>query len=108
MNAQGLSKARVLSIAAATVMFGASTAFAGDKPSISGGGVELKPKAVTQGKVDVKDLDEQVSHLEVIDSNGNAYLLIPLKTAEGKKPVMAQDGKIIVEYVHPYMEPMNR
>ena len=108
MNAQGLSKAGVLSIVAATVVFATSTVFAGDKPSMSGSSVELKPKAVTQGKVDVKDLDEQVSHLEVIDSMGNAYLLIPLKTAQGKSPVMAQDGKIIVEYVHPYTEPMNR
>jgi hypothetical protein len=108
MNAQGLSKAGVLSIVAATVVFATSTVFAGDKPSMSGSSMELKPKAVTQGKVDVKNLDEQVSHLEVIDSMGNAYLLIPLKTAEGKSAVMAQDGKIIVEYVHPYMEPMNR
>ena len=108
MNAHGLSKAGVLSIVAVTVMFAASTVFAGDKPSMGGGSVELKPKAVTQGKVDTKDLDEQVSHLEVVDSMGNAYLLIPLKTAQGKSPVVAQDGKIIVEYVHPYMEPMNR
>ena len=108
MNAQGLSKAGVLSIVAATVVFATSTVFAGDKPSMSGSSMELKSKAVTQGKVDVKDLDEQVSHLEVIDSMGNAYLLIPLKTSQGKGPVVAQDGKIIVEYVHPYTEPMNR
>ena len=108
MKAQGLSRAGVLSIVAATAMFAGSTAFAGDKPSMGGGSVELKPKAVVQGKVDVKDLDEQVSHLEVVDSMGNAYLLIPLKTAQGTGPVTAQDGKIIVEYVHPYMEPMNR
>ncbi len=108
MNAQGLSKAGALSIVAATMMFAASTVFAGDKPSMSGSSVELKPKAVPQAKVDVKDLDEQVSHLEVVDSIGNAYLLIPLKTTAGNKPVVAADGKIIVEYVHPYMEPMNR
>lgn len=108
MNDQGLSKAGVLSIVAATMLFAASTVFAGDKPSMSGSSVELKPKAVAQGMVDVKNLDEQVSHLEVVDSMGNAYLLIPLKTAQGKGPVVAQDGKIIVEYVHPYMEPMNR
>jgi len=108
MNAQGLSKAGVLSIVAATAMFSASIVFAGDKPSMVGGSMELKPKAVAQGKVDVKGLDEQVSHLEVVDSKGNAYLLIPLKTAEGNSPVVAADGKIIVEYVHPYMEPMNR
>jgi hypothetical protein len=108
MNDQGLSKAGVLSIVAATVVFAASTVFAGDKPSMGSSSMELKPKSATQQKVDVKDLDEQVSHLEVIDSMGNAYLLIPLKTGQGKGPVVAQDGKIIVEYVHPYMEPMNR
>ncbi len=107
MNAQDLSKVEVLSIVAASMLFATSTVFAGDRPSISSS-VELKPKAVPQAKVDIKDLDEQVSHLEVIDSMGNAYLLIPLKTAQGKGPVMAQDGKIIVEYVHPYMEPLNR
>jgi hypothetical protein len=107
MNAQGLPKAGALSIVAVTMLFAASTVFAGDKPSMSSS-VELKPKAVPQVKMDVKDLDEQVSHLEVIDSMGNAYLLIPLKTTAGNKPVVAADGKIIVEYVHPYMEPMNR
>jgi FlaG/FlaF family flagellin (archaellin) len=108
MNTQSISKAGALSIVAATMMFAASLVLAGDKPSMSGSRVELKSKAVPQAKVDVKDLDEQVSHLEVIDSNGNAYLLIPLKTADGKSPVVAQDGKIIVEYVHPYIEPINR
>lgn len=107
MNAQDLSKAGVLPIVAATMLFAASTVFSGDKSSKSSS-VELKPSAVPQAKVDVKDLDEQVSHLEVIDSMGNAYLLIPLKTTAGSKPVVAADGKIIVEYVHPYKEPVNR
>ena len=102
MNAQGLSKVRVLSLVAATLMFAASTVFAGDKPSQSGSNVELKPMVATQQNLNVKDLDEQVSHLEVVDSNGNAYLLIPLKMADGKSPVVAKDGKITVEYVHPY------
>lgn len=75
---------------------------------MGGGSVGLKPKVVTQGRVDVKDLDEQVSHFEVLDSMGNAYLLTPLRTAQGKSPVVSQDGKIIVEYVHPYMELMKR
>ena len=108
MKAQGLWKAEVLSIVATMVMFAAPTVFAGEKPSASGGSMELKARAATQHNLNVKDLDEQVSHLEVIDSNGNAYLLIPLKTAEGKSPVVAQDGKIVVEYVHPYIQPMNR
>lgn len=108
MNAHGLSKAGVLSIVASTMMFGASTVIAGDKPSMSGSNVELRPMAATQQNLNVKDLDEQVSHLEVVDSNGNAYLLIPLKTADGKSPVVAKDGKIIVEYVHPYTPPTSR
>lgn len=108
MNAQGLWKSEVLSIVATIAMFAAPTVFAGEKSSASGGSMELKARAAAQHNLNVKDLDEQVSHLEVIDSNGNAYLLIPLKTAEGKSPVVAQDGKIIVEYVHPYIQPMNR
>lgn len=101
-------KTGVLSIIAGTAIFMASTILAGDKPAVSGVGMELKPKVGTQEKLNVKDLDEEVSHLEVIDSMGNAYLLIPLKTTAGNKPVVAADGKIIVEYVHPYTEPMNR
>ncbi len=101
-------KTGVLSIIAGTTIFMASTVLAGDKPAVSGVGMELKPKVGTQEKLKVKDLDEEVSHLEVIDSMGNAYLLIPLKTTAGNKPVVAADGKIIVEYVHPYTEPMNR
>lgn len=107
MITRRLSKAGVLPIIAAVVMIAAPNGFAADLPAKSSS-MELKPKAVPQTKMDVKDLDEQVSHLEVVDSNGNAYLLIPLKTTGGNKPVVAQDGKIIVEYVHPYMEPMNR
>lgn len=102
MNDRGVLQMGVLSMIATTVLFTASMAFPGDKPSMTGGGMELKPKAVTQRTMDTKDLDEQVSHLEVVDSMGNAYLLIPLKTADGKSPVVAQDGKITVEYVHPY------
>lgn len=96
-----LLKTAVLPIVATVAMIAAPNGFAADMPA-KGGGMELKPKAVAQAKVDIKDLDEQVSHLEVVDSMGNAYLLIPLKTAQGKGPVTMQDGKIIVEYVHPY------
>jgi len=101
-------KTGVLPVIAGAAIFMASTVLAGDKPAVSVGGMELKPKVVTQDKLNVKDLDEEVSHLEVIDSNGNAYLLIPLKTTEGNKPVVAQDGKITVEYVHPYTNPTSR
>jgi hypothetical protein len=108
MNVGGLSKVGVLSVIAAAVLFAVSNIYAGDQPPMGAGGVALKAKPTTQKNVNVKDLDEEVSHLEVIDSKGNAYLLIPLRTTGGNKPVVAEDGKIIVEYVHPYMEPMNR
>ncbi|OQW30543.1 MAG: hypothetical protein A4E19_09545 [Nitrospira sp. SG-bin1] len=101
MNSVGLSKAGVLSVIAAAVLLAVPNGFAADA-SAKSGGVELKPKTIMQEKVNVKDLDEEVSHLEVVDSKGNAYLLIPLKTTGGNKPVVAEDGKIIVEYVHPY------
>ncbi len=104
MKALSWIKTGVLPIIAGMALLMASTALAGDKSAVSGGGMELKPKVVTQDKLNVKDLDEEVSHLEVIDSKGNAYLLIPLKTTAGNKPVVAEDGKIIVEYVHPYAE----
>lgn len=107
MNFGGLSKAGVLSIVAGAVLLVASNGFSADPPAKSSG-MELKPKAVMQEKLNVKDLDEAVSHLEVIDSKGNAYLLIPLKTTGGSKPVVAEDGKIIVEYVHPYTNPTSR
>jgi hypothetical protein len=38
----------------------------------------------------------------VVDSKGNAYLLIPLKTVSGDRSLVTQEGKIVVEYVHPY------
>ena len=107
MIVEGLARAGVPSIIAAAVLLVASNGFSAE-PSPKSGGVELKSKAVMQEKLNVKDLDEEVSHLEVIDSKGNAYLLIPLRTTGGNKPVVAEDGKIIVEYVHPYTEPMNR
>lgn len=102
MSERGTLNAGILSAVATTVLFTASAAFPGDKPSAGGGGVELKPKVAAHERLNVKDLDEEVSHLEVVDSKGNAYLLIPLRTTGGNKPVTAEDGKIIVEYVHPY------
>lgn len=108
MNARGISKAGILPVIAAMVLFAVPNGFAADQPSKSGGNVKLKAKPAAQENLNIKGLDEQVSHLEVVDSNGSAYLLIPLQTSTGNKPVIAQDGKIIVEYVHPYMEPMSR
>lgn len=102
MNAEYMSKAGVLPVIAVVAMFTVSNGFAAE-PSAKSGGFELKPKTAAQEKLNVKDLDEEVSHLEVVDSNGNAYLLIPLKGGKGNSPAIAQDGKIIVEYVHPYV-----
>lgn len=101
MSVQNMVKAGLLSIAV-TAIIAASSGFAADPPAKSGSSMELKHKVAIQEKVDVKDLDEQVAHMEVVDSNGNVYLLIPLKTAQQKGTVAAQGGKIIVEYVHPY------
>lgn len=108
MNVPGLSRAGVLSVIVAAVLFAVSSVYAADQPTMGTGSVALKAKPTAQKNVNVKDLDEEVSHLEVVDSKGNAYLLIPLRTTGGNKPVVAEDGKIIVEYVHPYTEPMNR
>lgn len=102
MNVKGLSKAGVLFVIVAAASFIVPSGFAADQPSKGSGGMELKAKPVMQKNLNVKELDEEVSHLEVVDSNGNGYLLIPLKTTAGNKPVVTEDGKIIVEYVHPY------
>jgi hypothetical protein len=108
MNVEGLSRAGVSSIIVAAALVIVPNGFAADQPSKGSGGMELKAKPGMQKNVNVKELDEEVSHLEVIDSKGNAYLLIPLRTTAGNKPVVAEDGKIIVEYVHPYTPPINR
>ncbi len=102
MNVAELSKVAILSIISAIILFSAPNGFSADQPSIGSGSTELNTKSAMQKNLNVKDLDEEVSHLEVVDSKGNAYLLIPLRTTAGNKPVVAEDGKIIVEYVHPY------
>jgi len=94
-----MSKAAILPIIATVALIGVPNGFTAETPA-NGGSMELKSKPVE--KLNVKELDEEVSHLEVVDSKGNAYLLIPLRTTAGNKPVVAEDGKIIVEYVHPY------
>ncbi len=101
MSVRYLSKITVLPIIATVAMIAGPTGFAADTPAKSGS-MELKSKPVAQEKLNVKDLDEEVSHFEVVDSKGNAYLLIPLKTVSGESSAVAKDGKIVVEYVHPY------
>ena len=102
MNAGSIAKSVVLSVVAMTAFLAAPNGFAAE-PSPKRGGFELKPKTAMQEKQNLKDVDEEVSHLEVVDSNGNAYLLIPLKGGRGNSPASVKDGKIIVEYVHPYV-----
>lgn len=101
MKARGISKVGVLSVVTVATVLTAWNGFAADQPPM-GGNAEMKAKASAPKTPDVKALDEEVLHLEVVDSRGNAYLLIPLKTTGGNKPAVAEDGKIIVEYVHPY------
>jgi hypothetical protein len=96
------TKAGILSVIAGGLLLAAPNLVAAEKPSVSGTSMELKAKPAMPMNLNVNDLDEEVSHLEVVDSKGNAYLLIPLRTTGGNKPVTAEDGKIIVEYVHPY------
>lgn len=108
MNVGGLFKVRILLVVAAAVLVAVPNLYAADQSSTGGGGMELKAKPAMPKNLNVKDLDEEVSHLEVIDSEGSAYLLIPLKTSGGNKPAVAKDGKIIVEYVHPYVNPTSR
>ncbi len=107
MKISSTFKAGILPAIAGTAIFMASTAWAGDKPVVRGVGMELKPKVITQEKLDVHELDEHVSHMEVIDSNGNAYLLIPIKLTGGSGPAVTKDGRITVEYVHPYTGPLS-
>lgn len=91
-------KAGALLVIAGTTSFMASTVWAGDKPV----GMELKPNGITQERLDVHALYEHVAHMEGIDSNGNVYLLVPIKSTGGSGPAVVKDGKIILEYVHPY------
>ncbi|OQW30549.1 MAG: hypothetical protein A4E19_09575 [Nitrospira sp. SG-bin1] len=100
MNVADMSKVGLLSIITMAFLPTGPTGFASDQPGKIG--MELKPKAAMAGKLNVEDVDEEVSHLEVVDSKGNAYLLIPLRTAGVNKPVVGEDRKVIVEYVHPY------
>lgn len=107
MNIPSTFTVGTLPVIAGTVIFMAATVMAGDKPSAIGPSMEPKPKVVVQERLNVKDLDELTSHMEVIDAKGNAYLLIPIKPGAGTSAVTSE-GKITVEYVHPYMEPVNR
>ena len=103
MNVHGLSKAGVLFGIVAAALLMVPNGFAADQPAGGISQTEAISEIATQKNVNVKALDEEVSHMEVIDSNGNVYLLVPIKSTGGNEPAVAKDGKIIVEYVHPYV-----
>jgi hypothetical protein len=110
MSATSVSKIGFLSMVAAVGLFAASSGFASDPQTSSGHkeGVKVRSVSPNVKGQSIETLDNMVVTMEVVDSNGNAYLLIPLKTYDGKSPVKSTDGKVTLEYVHPYMEPMNR
>jgi len=92
MSAKSVFKMGFLSMIAATGLFGASNGFAADAHTTSNS-EGVKAKAVSD---DLKSPETAASQWQVADSKGNVYLLIPLKT---------KDGKVSVEYVTPYTMP---
>ena len=92
MSAKSVFKMGFLSMIAATGLFVASNGFAADAhtTSISEG---VTAKAVSD---DVKILETSAQRWQVVDSKGNVYLFIPMKT---------KDGKEYVEYAVPYTNP---
>ncbi len=92
MSATSVFKMGFLSIIAATGLFVASNGFAADAHTTSNSeGVMAKA-----GSDDVKIPETPAPQRQVVDSNGNVYLLIPLN---------ASDGKAFVEYAVPYTNP---
>ena len=92
MSAPSVFKMGFLSIFAATGLFVASNGFAAEAHSTSTS-EGVMAKAVSD---DVKIPETPAPQRQVVDSKGNVYLLIPLKTS---------DGKVSVEYVVPYTNP---
>jgi len=78
-----------LSMIAAVGLFGASNGFADTRDHVKG-------ERSTAGSDDLKIPESRASRLQVVDSEGNVYLLIPLKT---------KHGKASVEYLVPYTMP---
>jgi len=93
MSAKSVFKMGFLSMIAATGLFGASNGFAADAHTTSNS-EGVMAKAVSD---DVKIPETPAPRWQVVDSKGNVYLLTPLKTS---------DGKVSVEYVHPYTMPI--
>ena len=92
MSAKNRFKMGFLSTVAATGLFVASNGFAADGHTTSNS-EGMKAKAVSD---DLKSPETAASQWQVVDHKGNVYLLIPLKTKDGKAPV---------EFVTPYTNP---
>ena len=90
MSAKSVFKMGFQSIIAATGLFVASNGFAADAHTTS------NSDGVTS-KVVSNDVKIAAPPWQVVDSKGNVYLLTPLKTS---------DGKVSIEYVHPYTMPV--
>jgi len=92
MSATSVFKMGFLSMIAATGLFVVSNGLASEAHSTSNS-EDVKAKA---GWVDLKIPETPAPPLQVADSKGNVYLLIPLQT---------KDGKVSVEFVTPYTNP---
>lgn len=92
MSAKSVFKMGFLSMIAATGLCLAANGFAADAHTTSNS-EGVKAKAVSD---DGKIPETPAPQRQVVDSNGNVYLLTPLKTSA---------GKVSVEYVHPYTMP---
>ena len=113
MSAKSMFKIGLLSIIAATGLFGVSNGVAADvdirshnKGMTATAGSDdfdvdtsghSEGVMSTGGSDDVKMPEDRASHRQVVDSEGNVYLLTPLD----------KHGKASVEYVVPYTMPMS-
>ena len=90
MSAKSVFKMGFLSMIAATGLFGASNGFATEAHTTS------NSKGVTATAVsdEVKIPETPAPRIQVMDSKGNVYVLVPLKM---------KDGKACEEPLHSYM-----
>lgn len=91
MNAKSMFKMGFLSMIAAIGLCGVSNGAAADADTRDHG----KGETTTAGSDDSKMSESRASQLQVVDSEGNVYLLTPLD----------KHGKATVEYVVPYTNP---
>ena len=89
MRAKSVFTLGFLSMIATVGLFGASNGFADPRDHV-------KAQRSATGSDDLNISEGRTLRLQVVDSEGNVYLLIPLKTKQ---------GKATVEYVVPYTMP---